>query len=454
VALPSGPAFAATKAPQITKVSPTRVKVGSRLTIRGKNFNPRRTRNTVFFRGAGGTSAFVKPSKASRTKLVVKVPKSVGKLLKRKSGKAQSTRIKIRVLTSRFSKYTSSRLSPVVTGTGVPDIGAPAPRQNGSTGGTGSGGGSNAVAPTCPAGDPDGDLLDTATENSIGTNPCNRDSDGDGVTDGYEYQSALDLTHYPSTPPAPYPGKKPYPNALDPNDAGTDYDGDGMALGEEYLMWARFSSDGVRRTGAPTTLSNLLYSDGLQRSQSVSAPAAGTLDAWSLDLNDDGTLIDGERDADGDKLSNWDEGHGQMVEAWWAAEHAGAPAEPKESPYPGINFLDNAEVGDAFADGDIDGNGIADGQDDFDHDGLTNEFELRRPDDWDAQAWVVNGSGGFDPGPNSWAYTNPFNPCKPYRSERCHQHPPFGYYAGDERPPIGPNPPAGYPDTHPTTPNG
>ena len=73
---------------------------------------------------------------------------------------------------------------------------------------------------------------------------------------------------------------------------------------------------------------------------------------------------------------------------------------------------------------------------------------MRRPDDWLADAILVV------PPPNPWAYTNPFNPCKPFNSERCHSHPPFGYYKSDEVPPIGPNPPAGYPDVHPVTPDG
>ena len=80
-----------------------------------------------------------------------------------------------------------------------------------------------------------------------------------------------------------------------------------------------------------------------------------------------------------------------------------------------------------------------------------NQFELNRPADWLADAgWSLLVS----PAPNAWAYTNPFNPCKPFNSERCHLHPPFGYYDGDEVPPIGPNPPGGYPDVHPVTPNG
>ncbi len=56
------------------------------------------------------------------------------------------------------------------------------------------------------------------------------------MPDGYEYQPAVDLNHYPTSPSLPYPGKRPYPNALDPSDAGTDYDGDGMELREESTM--------------------------------------------------------------------------------------------------------------------------------------------------------------------------------------------------------------------------
>ena len=80
-----------------------RVKVGSKLpTIKGKNLRPSRTRNTIFprrrrhhgFREAQGPAA---------PKLVIKVPSSAGKLLGRSSGKALSTWLKIRVLTSPCS---------------------------------------------------------------------------------------------------------------------------------------------------------------------------------------------------------------------------------------------------------------------------------------------------------------------------------------------------------------
>jgi hypothetical protein len=99
-----------------------------------------------------------------------------------------------------------------------------------------------------------------------------------------------------------------------------------------------------------------------------------------------------------------------------------------------------------LADRDMDGDGVLDGYDDADHDGLNNMFEVRRPADWYNDAIAA--------GTNRWAYTNPFNPCKPYDSERCHEHPPFGHYDSDDVPPIGPAVPPGYPGSAPGTPDG
>ena len=100
----------------------------------------------------------------------------------------------------------------------------------------------------------------------------------------------------------------------------------------------------------------------------------------------------------------------------------------------------------------MDGDQVVDGADDHDHDGVSNQFEVRRPGDWIVDAW--NGGSPPTPGANPWAYVNPFNPCKPFNSERCHSHPPFGYYQSDGVPPIGPNPPAGFPGGGPPTPEG
>jgi hypothetical protein len=444
---PASAAAATKPGPTITFVSPMRAQVGATLTIRGKRFSPRRTRNTVIFRAPSGRTAFVKPKRATRTKLVVTIPAVIERLLNRSGGNALPTRFKLRVLAGRFGRFTPPRLSPVILSI------------RSSGGGGGGGGGAFGIPPQgfCGTGDDyDGDLLSNSMEAvDLKTDPCLSDTDGDGVEDGYEYQSAIELNDYPASAPVPYPGKRPYPNALDPSDGSVDYDGDGLLMRDEFQLWLRYSADGVGRPGHPTSLEPLLYSDGLQRS--LNPPPAAPGDArtnWALDWDEDGVLSDDERDADGDGLGNWDELRGRMTEPWWPAQHGGNP-EPKESKYPGINFLDNDDLPnhDAHTDPDVDGDGVLDGADDYDHDGLSNQFEVRRPDDWQTDSWTVVG-GVFSPGPNSWAYTNPFNPCKPYNSDRCHRVFPIGYYNSDEVPPVGPNPPGGYPDSAPATPDG
>jgi hypothetical protein len=424
--------------PVIKRVAPMRLAVGERVTIIGANFKADRRANTVVFRAPSGRSAFAKPVRASRTRLVVKVPAVTARLLTTKAAQTRPTRFKLRVLAGKFSKWTPRRLSPVLV--------SPSSEK-----GPGGGGGKGSAPEARPCGvgaDWDGDLLSNDFEVTIKTDPCVADSDADGISDGFEEQSAIDLNHYPASPPLPYPGKRPYPNALDPSDALVDYDGDGLQQRDEFLLWTVYAADGVRRTAPPATLAGLLNSDGLQ--SSIAPPFAqpqGTLAGWALDQDANGVLADDERDGDGDGLSNWDESHGQMLEAWWPARHNGT-IEPKESPYPGINFLDNADLPnqDALVDPDVDGDRVPDGADDYDHDGLSNAFEVRRPESWFNDAIVSHA--------NDWAYTNPFNPCKPFASARCHLHPPFGYYESDEVPPSGPSPPAGYPDLHPETPDG
>jgi IPT/TIG domain len=441
--------------PSITRVTPMRISVGNVLTIRGRNFKKERRANTIIFRAPNGRTAFAKPRRASRTKLVVVVPEAVSRLLNVAGNRQRPTRLKLRVLAGRFSNYTSRRLSPVVTALGDGDGGP----------GGGSGGGS-AVKVCADDADHDNDLLPNDLELAIGTDACLVDTDLDGVEDGFEYESALALNHYPRTPPLPYPGKRPYPNPLDSGDGlpkplgtDTDYDGDSITLREESMLWMRYSSDGVLRVGRPTTLSGMIYNDGLQKSidPAPAAPPPGTLLNWALELYPDGELYDDERDADADGLSNWDESHGRMLETWWPAMFNGDPL-PKESKYPERNFLDNEDLPnfDALANSDVDGDGVLDGADDYDGDGLTNQFEVQRPDDYadDTFTAAVPPATGFTPGPNIWAYVNPFNPCKPFRSERCHRDVPFGYYASDELPPVGWDPPAGFPGGGPTTPAG
>ncbi|HKP21371.1 MAG TPA: IPT/TIG domain-containing protein, partial [Thermoleophilaceae bacterium] len=214
LAVPSVAGAAKGPKPSISRVTPMRVSVGNLLTIRGAHFKAQRGRNTVIFRNNAGRTAFAKPRSATSGKLVVRVPASVARLLTIANSKQRPTRLKLRVLSGQFSKFTPRRLSPVVTGLGDGD-GTPG----------GPGGGNN----VCPD---DGDLLSTADEQDAGTDPCLADTDKDGMSDGWEYWSAKDL----NIKAVPYPGQRPFPNALDPSDGGGpgatasryDFDGDGL----------------------------------------------------------------------------------------------------------------------------------------------------------------------------------------------------------------------------------
>ena len=132
---------------------------------------------------------------------------------------------------------------------------------------------------------------------ALKTDPCKLDTDGDGVSDAFEVESALDL----NIRALPYPGKRPYPNALDGSDATIDFDGDGLSLIEEYTLWL-YTNNG----NLPLT-----YSDGDQDTNPDGdlTPAGGS----PLDIDGDGTLADDEKDADNDGMGNYDESHGRLT---------------------------------------------------------------------------------------------------------------------------------------------
>src|SRR5680860_1602752 len=90
----------------------------------------------------------------------------------RVKGVGSPTRFRLRVLVSRtYGKVSERRNSPLIVS--ALRGGAPATCGNGS--------------------DFDGDLLPNSVEAAIKTDPCNKDTDGDGVEDGFEQESARDL---------------------------------------------------------------------------------------------------------------------------------------------------------------------------------------------------------------------------------------------------------------------
>ena len=439
---------AASPEPKITRVTPMRVSVGNLLTIRGSNFKAQRNRNTIIFRGAEGRTAFAKPRRATRSKLVVRVPASVARLLRVVSSRQRPTRLQLRVLSGKFSKYTTRRLSPVVTGVGDGD-------------GNGGPGGGGPLAACDSSSDHDGDLLANSLELAIGTDPCLEDTDNDRISDGWEYWSAKDL----NVKAVPYPGKRPFPNALDPSDGGQpgtaasayDFDGDGLTTLEEYRAWRYTGSDlDMSRMGVGLE-AVLSYSDGTKFSRASDVP--GTPDwrsgnfglanppyafpaTYDLHGNPD-VYQDDERDADRDGLANWLEssrGPGQpawwtgfwkqdavKVDPWQKTEYCGQrPGEYAERPFAELDLAER----------DIDGDTLLDGEDDQDNDDYSNIVELYEVEiDLDG-----NGAGGVNP---AWCgkpaglipsidiagddyAVNAFNPCAPDMGSRsCPTRIPF-----------------------------
>ena len=386
VAVPAAAQAKTSSKPTITRVSPMRVKVGRTITIRGRNFSSSRKRNTVLFRGTAGRSALGKVTRASSTKLVLKVPASVERILTQKSSSGVPTRIKLRVVAKRYGVLSVLRHSPVVVSA----------LKSGKTTACGKGS------------DWDGDLLPNTVELKYALNPCKADSDGDGLSDGWEYWSAKDL----NLKAVPYPGKKPYPNPLDKGDANYDFDGDSLTATVEYKLWKiSGSSFQPGRSTNTSTDSPLGYSDGTQRSRPDETPAIPAFQNTSLkalypgvlDVRNDGAWGDDERDADADGLNNYTESVGPGHYRWWPAYFA--KHEMNVQPWPDTYYGEFKQR--PFADvepddADVDGDGLLDAEDDQDNDDIINLSEMVDP--------LVPYSNGYR--------KNAFNPCAPDGASR------------------------------------
>lgn len=362
-----------TPLPVIKRVKPRKAEIGRTLRIGGRNFRPGKRRNTVVFFRRGAPAVFLRAGRSTKRRLVVKLtPKLEEYLIGRNNGEKGPTRFRLRVISRRFgARFTPRKLSPVVLPrtserAGERPTGPPAPACTLET------------AKLALDADADGDALSNGLELTIKTDPCAADSDGDAIPDGYEYESALDY----NTRALPYPGKRPYPNPLDPTDAHVDHDSDGLLMSDEHAAWVLYGGSRFP----------LLYSDGTQTSGGPVAVTAAT--AWA-DMNEDGFLTDDEKDVDGDMLTNWDEAHGRMQPDWWIKIF------DDEKPYPHVES-GVFRATDWLA-RDTDGDGLADGLDDVDHDGYPNHNEVERGPWW----------------------VQPFNPCLPDPlSVTCALHPP------------------------------
>jgi hypothetical protein len=398
---------ASTSNPVVTGVRPHKVAIGELLTLNGRGFLPGRLRNTVVFQRDDSEPVFVRADNASSTKISLVVPDKLLPFLTQHGDTPKMTRFKLRVLSRRLGRsFTSDKLSPRIgppkdTGAGGTTTPPPA-STNPGTPPANVPKDSAPAAPPPPAGvpdprspdgdcdrdgipnrletDADDDLVSDADEiNKYKTDWCNPDTDGDGISDGYEIESALDM----NSRALPYPGKRPYPNALDGSDATIDHDGDGLTEQEEYSAWARYGghqlplnySDGTQETGGPQAATPPgVYPDvPHSRGNTVEPP--------------NGVLTDDEKDVDGDGLSNWDELHGAFDQ------------------FTHMNFAPRLD----WLDPDSDGDGINDGADDQDHDGTFGGVDLTN---------LEEVSAGHD-----GRVTDPTDPCDPNPlSAFCPQH--------------------------------
>jgi hypothetical protein len=436
----------AAKAPVVKRVTPKRVFVGETLTIRGRHFRPGIGKNTVAFRRSGAKVVLVRAGKSTKKMLKVELPKRLEKALLVRNGVPVPTRLLVRVLAARFGKsFTRPSQSPIV-GPWKPPA-PPRPPAADPLGDCDGDGQINSVD-----GDDDNDLLTDDLEKRLRLDQCKADTDGDGVADGYEYQSARDLNddeYQELQTILPAPEKRPYPNPLFA-DANVDYDGDSLRLGQEYALWKAYRNPAAG-------LDDLVYSDGNQysaygrdatgrRPGGLVGPnpedkytdfvnwtiAAGySSDFAQRDFNHDGSLApheeryfdfdldgklsDDERDEDADGLTNYDEATGRNTSGYWAACYK------SEKPYP-ITYW-----GTDLVDPDSDGDTVRDGADDQDHDDVSNLMELSRS----AAAYLIRGidgrcgkdAGVANPAPVS-GRVNPYNPCLPYVNSRtCERHP-------------------------------
>jgi hypothetical protein len=382
--------------PSVKSISPKTLAVGQKLTIRGKNFRRGHFKNTVVFKLSGKRPLFVRADSATSRKIVITVPETLLTLMKDGKGIVKARTFKLRVIAQRFGKsYTTSKTSPKIT----PPSAA-------------GGGGGTALSPydqckagvaASPAADADGDGLSNALETSIKTDPCIADTDTDGLLDGYEYSSALEL----NASALPYPGKRPWPNPLDPSDVNFDFDGDGLPLHAEYKLWV-FSGGNFPLT---------VYSDGTQNSGGAQLVNGDPVRS-TLDLDGDNNLTDDERDADGDGLSNVVELRFRGTKSWWEKAYK------DEKPYTDTTFYELE-----MTDPDVDGDTLLDGADDQDHDGWSNYQEMQV----NARG-VVNATFGYP------VRVQPYNPCLPDPYSRtCSRYVPFenAWPPFDDSEPLG-----------------
>ena len=320
-------------------------------------------------------------------------------------------------------------------------------------------------------------------EKSLHLNPCLADTDGDGVEDGFEYRSALDLNSVAQ--PAALPGQAALPEPAR------------SQRRQHRLRRRRHDAErGVSRCGSAPAFGNhsgsidnldLNYSDGKQKTKPLAAPpsaprsrprspasprlafldangdgtisaaeslaidfnGSGTVSSTEVtfqDFDGDGVLSDDEKDVDGDGLTNFDEAHAWFNPGLWDGVYAAATADLLGSTPPGPEVAYPVKFAQpSYLDADTDGDGVPDGLDDQDHDGTSNLLEQSR-----VIANLPPTAATLSTNARR-RWVQPFNPCLPHNwkwngpnAPDCMLHPPVS---------GAPTPFTGSETSRPTTPS-
>lgn len=221
---------ASKKLPKITKVTPNvNVFVAKKLTLRGKNFVKGKKKLIVIFKRDGSKRRFTARGTAtSSTRATVVVPNVSSDLVRATPTTGVGPRdnlFRLRAITKygAAKEWTGTSISPTIgekSGATNPVVILPPPDCDAD--GT----------PDSLDADDDNDLLVDTIELSIGTDVCKKDTDGDVMTDFYEYTVAYAIN---GGPVLPYPKLMPFPNPLLSD--GDDYDNDRMTTLQEFEAW-------------------------------------------------------------------------------------------------------------------------------------------------------------------------------------------------------------------------
>jgi hypothetical protein len=289
-------AAGSSKLPKISKVKPnTGVVVGTKLTLTGTHFVKGKKKLVVIFKRDGSKRSFTARGDAtSTTKATVKVPDVSGDLLKSTGDTLQplDNMYRLRPITKYGAAkgWTNTTISPkIIEGSGGGKV------DTSSKGDCDNDGIANGVDS-----DDDNDLLADTTELTIGTDVCKKDTDGDTISDFYEYTVAYALNGGPTLP---YPSLRPYPNPLVKDDG--DYDNDKLTTLQEYNAWqytglmTHFYSDADGDSNDNGVLDPAEDEDHDLLPNHIELYAMNTLNWLKTDTDGDG-LCDGLDDEDHD----------------------------------------------------------------------------------------------------------------------------------------------------------